>query len=273
MKVIYACVSAMVLTAGMAAAQDFTATLGRSQAVPPIPEPGGTATMTLNDDGTELTYDIQVQGIPEVSNSHFHNAAAGSNGGVASPLEGSSDGDTWISAGVWTEIPAEMTDAIRNGEIYINIHTADYGGGEVRGQVLGSGTDFEATLDRAQVGPAIQAPGGSASLSLNGSDLSYDISVWGVPNISGAHFHNAPAGDTGGVVNPLAGDFNADGIWVSSGVWEVPADMMDALTSGGIYINVHTPDYPGGEVRGQVIGTGATAVDAVSWGKVKDQSK
>ena len=93
MKVIHACVSAMVLTAGMAAAQDFTATIGRSQEVPAIPEPGGTATMTLNEDGTELTYDIRVQGIPEVSNSHFHNAAAGSNGGVASPLEGSFDGD------------------------------------------------------------------------------------------------------------------------------------------------------------------------------------
>ena len=278
MKVIHACVSAMVLTAGMAAAQDFTATIGRSQEVPPIPEPRGTATLTLNEDGTELTYDIRVQGIPEISNSHFHNAAAGSNGGIAWSLAdswGIRDGEDCWQTGerVWTEIPAEMTDALRNGEIYINIHTADYGGGEVRGQVLGSGTDFEATLERAQVGPAIPAPGGSASLSLNGSELSYDISVWGVPNISAAHFHNAPAGENAGVVNPLAGDFNADGIWVSSGVWDVPSDMMDTLTSGGIYINVHTPDYPGGEVRGQIIGTGATAVDAVSWGEVKDQSK
>lgn len=229
--------------------------------------------MTLNEDGTELTYDIRVQGIPEVSNSHFHNAAAGSNGGVASPLTGSFDGDTWVSEGVWTEIPAEMTDSIRNGEIYINIHTPDYGGGEVRGQVLGSGTDFEASLDRAQVGSAIPAPGGSASLSLNGSELTYEISVWGLPNIPAAHFHNAPAGENGGVAQGLEGDFNDDGVWVSAGVWDVPSDMMDALTSGEIYINVHTPDYGSGEVRGQVIGTGATAVDAASWGEVKGQTK
>jgi hypothetical protein len=273
MKVMYAIVSGIILTAGMAAAQDFTSTIGRSQEVPAIPEPGGTATMTLNEDGTELTYDISVRGIPEVSAAHFHNAPAGENGGVASPLDGSIDGDAWVSSGVWSDIPADMADAIRNGEIYINVHTADYGGGEVRGQVLGSGTDFEASLERAQVGPAIPAPGGTASLSLDGGELTYVISVWGLPTIAAAHFHNAPAGENGGVVNPLEGDFDADGIWVSSGVWEVPSDMMDALTSGGIYINVHTPDYGSGEVRGQIIGTGPTAVDAVSWGEVKDQSK
>lgn len=273
MKVIHACVSAIVLTAGMAVAQDFTATIGRSQEVSPIPEPGGTATLTLNDDGTELTYDISVVGIPEVSAAHFHNAPAGENGGVASPLDGSIDGDAWVSSGVWSDIPADMADAIRNGEIYINVHTADYGGGEVRGQVVGEGTSFSAALDRAQVGPAILPPGGTASLSLDGSALTYDIQVWGLPTVAAAHFHNAPAGENGGVVQGLEGDFNADGVWVSAGVWDVPDDMMDALTSGQIYINVHTPDYGSGEVRGQVTGTGATAVDAASWGEVKGQNK
>ncbi len=269
MKVMHACVSAIVLTAGMAVAQDFAATIGRSQEVPPIPEPGGTATLTFNDDGTELTYDISVVGIPEVSAAHFHNAPAGENGGVVNPLDGSIVGDAWVSSGVWSDISADMGDAIRNGETYINIHTADYGGGEIRGQVLGEG----ASLERAQVGPAIPDPGGTASLSLDGSALTYEIQVWGLPNIAAAHFHNAPAGENGGVVQPLEGDFNTDGVWVSSGVWDVPSDMMDALTSGEIYINIHTPDYGSGEVRGQVTSAAMTAVEAASWGEVKGQNK
>ncbi len=273
MKVMHACVSAIVLTAGVAVAQDFVATIGRSQEVPPIPEPGGTATLTLNDDGTELTYDISVVGIPEVSAAHFHNAPAGENGGVAFGLEGAIEGDSWVSAGVWTEIPAEMADAIRSGEIYINVHTADYGGGEIRGQVLGEGADFSASLERAQVGPAIPDPGGTASLSLDGSALTYEIQVWGLPNIAASHFHNAPAGENGGVAQGLEGDFNADGVWVSSGVWDVPSDMMDALTSGEIYINIHTPDYGSGEVRGQVTSAAMSAVEAASWGEVKGQNK
>jgi hypothetical protein len=262
MKVMYAIVSAIVLTTGMVSAQDFTATISRSQAVPSIPESAGTATLTLSDDGTELLYDISVQGIPAVTAAHFHSAAAGQNGGVAFPLAGEIVGDAWVSSGAWTEIPADMADAIRNGGIYINVHTADYPGGEVRGQVLGAGTDFGASLERAQVGPAIPAPGGTATLSLDGSALTYEISVWGLPNIAAAHFHNAPVGETGGVVERLQGDFNTDGIWVSAGVWDVPSDIMVALNNGGIYINVHTADYGVGEVRGQVFATGATAVGA-----------
>lgn len=34
--------------------------------------------------------------------------------------------------------------------------------------------------------------------------------------------------------------------------WETLDDVLTALASGDTYVNVHTTDHPGGEVRGQI---------------------
>ncbi|MBT6628968.1 MAG: CHRD domain-containing protein, partial [Gemmatimonadetes bacterium] len=79
---------------------------------------------------------------PNVTAAHLHNAAAGSNGGVVRSLSGSIVDGAWVSAGVWTasdDTQPLTLDAVRllvTRQIYINVHTADYGPGEVRGQVL-----------------------------------------------------------------------------------------------------------------------------------------
>lgn len=245
----------------------LTAQLGRSQVVPEIPASSGTGTFALNADSTELTYDIRVVGIPTVSNAHFHLGAAGSSGGVVRGLTGVVEDGVWVSTGVWRSSDASqpltataLGDLIA-GNLYVNIHTADYGGGEIRGQVLAGGAGFEAVLDRSQVVPSIPASAGTGTFTLSADrqSLDYDIRVEGIPAVTAAHFHRAAAGSSGGVVRALSGTVT-DGIWVSTGTWNAD-DASQPLTQalvldllrGRLYINVHTADYGGGEIRGQVL--------------------
>ena len=245
----------------------FSASLSRAQQVPSIFNAGGTATFSFNSDRTELTYEIRVQGIPNVAASHFHNAAAGANGGVVRALSGVMEGDEWVSAGTWSSSEADqplspdLVSEVDAGNIYVNIHTADYGAGEIRGQVVTGDAGLTATLDRSQEVPSIPVSGGIATFSLSAdrTTLSYDIRVVGVPNVAAAHFHNAATGTNGGVVRGLVGSIE-DGVWVSVGTWsadeaEQPftADLMKELVALRLYVNIHTADYGPGEVRGQIL--------------------
>ena len=122
----------------------------------------GTATFELNDAETELSYDIVVSsfdlsglglaGANDISGLHLHNAAAGVNGpvvfGIFGPNMDADDRSVTINingtvsfAGVWDggDTPAlspSDVDNLKNGLLYINLHTIpNFGGGEIRGNV------------------------------------------------------------------------------------------------------------------------------------------
>jgi hypothetical protein len=64
---------------------------------------------------------------------HIHNGAAGKIGPVIIPLT-KSGADTWsVPAG------AKLTDAqnaaFKAGDLYVNVHSAEHKGGEIRGQL------------------------------------------------------------------------------------------------------------------------------------------
>ena len=64
---------------------------------------------------------------------HIHVGAAGVNGPVIIPLTGSA-GDTWtVPAG--TKLTDEQMAAYKAGNLYVNIHTAEHKGGEIRTQL------------------------------------------------------------------------------------------------------------------------------------------
>jgi hypothetical protein len=71
------------------------------------------------------------------------------------------------------------------------------------------------------------------------------------------HFHNAPAGTNGGIVLPFPdmSFFSDDGMGgLSVSAMDIPfaIDLLDELTAGNLYLNVHTLDYGSGEIRGQL---------------------
>ena len=65
-----------------------------------------------------------------------------------------------------------------------------------------------------------------------------------------AHIHVGAAGVNGPVIIPLTGG--------PGGVWSVPPgakltlEQMDAYKAGKLYVNVHTPEHKGGEIRTQL---------------------
>ena len=128
-----ACASALMLaTPSMAAMVNLKADLKASAEVPPNDSKGtGAVTATYDTASKKLSWKGSYKDLSgPATAAHFHAGEAGKNGGVAvpiapatSPLEGS----------------ATLTDAqeadMMAGKWYVNVHTANNKGGEIRGQL------------------------------------------------------------------------------------------------------------------------------------------
>ena len=64
-----------------------------------------------------------------------------------------------------------------------------------------------------------------------------------------AHIHQGAKGQNGPVIIPLAK--NGDTYAVPEGK-KLTQAQMDALKAGNLYVNVHSNEYKGGEVRAQL---------------------
>ena len=137
----------------------FKASLGGYQEVPAISTTGsGKLTLTLNSAGTELGYTLTFSGLQggNAAAAHIHFAQPGVNGAVVADLCGGMKpacpaATAGTVSGVITAanilaVPAqgiaagefaEVLKAIRSGVTYANVHTASFGGGEIRGQING----------------------------------------------------------------------------------------------------------------------------------------
>ena len=93
----------------------------------------GDAKMTLDTATRTLTWKITYKGLSgPATMAHFHGPAApGTNAGVAVPITVAPN--TMEGSAVLT--PQQMED-LQAGRYYINIHTQQFPGGEIRGQVM-----------------------------------------------------------------------------------------------------------------------------------------
>lgn len=107
-------------------------------------------------------------------------------------------------------------------------------------------------------------------LSADGESLTYRLQVANIQNVLMAHIHLAPAGSNGGIVVWLYPDRPPPSLIAgrSSGILAegtiTAADLINALAgmtiadliahfeSGNAYVNVHTSQFPPGEIRGQI---------------------
>lgn len=111
--------------------------------------------------------------------------------------------------------------------------------------------------------PANASPGfGSAIITLNtvtgGWTLTGNYSGM-VGSVVAAHIHAAPVGANGSVLFALTQTGGTSGTLSGSGTFS-SAQIQLALTNG-LYVNVHSTVFPGGEIRGQLIPTpGAASV-------------
>ena len=103
-----------------------------------VPGPGdpdgtGTAQLRINPGKGELCYELEVSSIDPARAAHVHEAPAGAAGPVVVPLEAPTDGSSSACA---TVSRALALDIVRNpADYYVNVHTAAFPAGAVRGQL------------------------------------------------------------------------------------------------------------------------------------------
>lgn len=155
MKTLQAALAASLLVPAVALATpiDFTATLGGAQEVPAVNSPAtGTATGRLTGSAGAWIFEYTVRyegllggiGAPFA---HVHVGPRGVNGPIVHDLDGANQAPIAGSragtiTGNWRYDDASrpLTDALANdliaGRLYFNVHTTQFPGGEIRGQVV-----------------------------------------------------------------------------------------------------------------------------------------
>lgn len=105
--------------------------LSGAEEAPPINVPGsGSGTIRVASDGA-VSGSVSTTGVQGTA-AHIHQGARGQNGPVIIPLTKS--GDTYTVPAGAKLIEAQM-QAFKAGNLYVNVHTGRYKGGEVRGQL------------------------------------------------------------------------------------------------------------------------------------------
>ncbi|MCZ2095543.1 MAG: CHRD domain-containing protein [Chloroflexota bacterium] len=136
--------------------------------------------------------------------------------------------------------------------------------------LAGSPRNFRAHLSQEAPGVETQAQGQAIfQLNKDGTEISYKLIVANIEDVTVAHIHLGGAGASGPPIvflfGPAAPPVTQNGVLIEGSFTEanlIPrpalgfsgtfAELLDLMASGGVYVNVHTTAYPGGEIRGQI---------------------
>ena len=111
---------------------------------------------------------------------------------------------------------------------------------------------INATLDGTQSVPAVPTrASGTVTMELNNADGSLSGNIMhSVANATVAHIHTGAIGQTGVPIVALEETSNSQ-FTVPQGT-VLDADQMTMLRAGNYYVNVHSTEFPDGEIRGQL---------------------
>ena len=247
---------------GLAPLQKFTAALSGAQQVPSVSSAGtGTGTVLLNAAEDLITVNLSFSGLTSnVNAAHIHGpAAAGANAVVLFDFSGVTPAATSgsIPEQTFGITPTQVTQ-LEAGQFYFNIHTANFGGGEIRGQIrLAPVRKFTATLTGAQeVPPTGSAATGNGNVLLDGTEnqitANATFSNLG-SNAGAAHIHGpAPVGSNADILFPLEGVVAAISGLIPDQTFAITSTQVSQLKAGQHYVNIHSANFPGGEIRGQI---------------------
>lgn len=125
-----------------------------------------------------------------------------------------------------------------------------------------SGDRFVAALGGANEVPAVMTDAtGVTTFAADTDTVDHLTLVYDLVGTTAGHIHLGDPGENGPVVTFLYGPaaaMNVDGILSSGSVGAMDlvagtiGDLLDVMRGGFAYVNVHTVDNPGGEIRGQI---------------------
>jgi len=200
--------------------------------------------LVLGMAGSKFLYQLITTATPTLA--HIHRANGGLSGPVEVPLQPVSQGMFGIE-----DLGATRAADVARGLWYFNVHTTENPNGDIRGQVLRPGeTLFTAILSgQNEVPPTSSTATGGVGIILNAArtEIRYDGAVTDlIPTL--AHIHDNVIGMNGPILFPLT----LTGTTVS-GNQALSADQVTKLINAGLYVNLHSMEFPKGAVRGQLI--------------------
>jgi hypothetical protein len=243
---------------------------------PAVNDPDGKAVALLDVTGDRVTFALRWKGfVPSLG--HIHEGVAGKNGALEVPLFGTAMPDTVHSAtGQVAITDAELATRIRTNPsgFYVNLHSAQFPGGAVRGQLkplhnndinpldIIKGGELRALSNGDQEVPKNDAskvgdPDGHAVTFLNpkGTNVDYSFAWVDIKSPAKGHIHEGVFGKNGDVVFDFFNRPVPDGIFAVSGqLAEQNPDVVKRVRDNpqNYYSNIHTVEFPDGAVRGQL---------------------
>ena len=213
----------------------------------------GGATVRLRAGQGQVCYRVSADNLGGAAVAmHIHKGAAGTPGPVVIPLATpNADGKAAGCAGASRALVGQILASPAGW--YLNVHTAAFPGGAIRGQLTGtSAADAGTTISLDLKGSSEPAASGSAVLRFLSGPVCYRLVARSVTlPTTAAHIHKGAASVNGPVVVP----FNAPGAdGTSSGCATAdPSLISDILANrAGYYVNVHTKEHPAGAIRSQL---------------------
>ena len=130
---------------------------------------------------------------------------------------------------------------------------------------------FSAELTGGEEVPPVDTNAtGIANLQDNVQTINYQLSVNDLVNVTQAHIHRGEEGENGKIVvtlynttmptGPMSGLLSQGNFTAANLVGPLAGqqltDLVSIMDNGTAYVNVHTKDFPLGEIRGQIAAEG-----------------
>ena len=251
---------------------ELRARINAAQENPATTSPAtGTAIMLY--DVRANTFDLVVS-VSDLTNtataSHIHEGPTGSNGGVVTNLG---------AEAVYTRSGTTLTATFRNvphggdklkliqGGAYYNLHSAQFPGGEVRGQLIPTPIRLTAKMDALQEQAGAPIPVLTGVSNFGGAVLLFDPAANTISirhslflftnQLSNSHIHEGAPGVAGPVRTNIGNNATINGYTNTNGHIAGTHDLPFVgdpvlLLTGGMYLNYHSTTFGGGQLRGQI---------------------
>lgn len=241
-----------------------SAVLSGSQETPPVATAGsGVGIVSLNPATRSLSAIVITSGVDNVTEVHLHVGAPGEPIGdiVVGLVRLDNNANVWAAQDNGAAAD-NVVSLFTQGRLNFNVHTTRNSAGEVRGQVLSqAATILTATLSAAQEVPP--PAGGSLASGTGAFGLNTDntarkllagaVTIVGADTATEVHLHAGAPGTNGEstVIDNLV-RVPGTGIWTVHDNTVVQDNTAALFLTGGLYVHVHTPANPSGEIRGQI---------------------
>jgi hypothetical protein len=225
--------------------------LNGANEVPPIVT-SASANGYLTLIGNTVFYDINYFNLSGGGTAaHFHGPASTTNStGVLVPINAPSGSNGNISGSV-NLTPVQLYFLL-SGQLYMNMHSGLVSSGEIRNQVFPM--QLGAYLSGPTEVPTNTSPGiGTAFMTITNSVLTYNVTFSGLTtNATMAHIHGpADATHSTGVLIGFPTVPSATS-GVITGTANLTTLQLFYLVTGQTYANIHSVNFSGGEIRGQL---------------------